>query len=89
MILEKEKFRMKYCSSLIQITIAEIHSPNSKFFNDALITVSYFSQKHGESLENSGIDIIDLINQLFRNGLSQNLITTLIELSRICEGKYK
>ena len=43
---------------------------------------------HGDELDNI-IDIIDLINVLFKDGLSQNLIMTLIELSKVKNQQFR
>jgi hypothetical protein len=47
-----------------------------------------YVNKQGDELEKQ-TDIIDLINVLFKNGLSSNLISTLTELSKIKDCYYK
>ena len=81
-ILKNDFFPNEYMNALIRIAIAEIDSSRSVYFYEALGAIADICRNHGEILDNS-TDIIDLINKLFRNGLSTNLITTLGRLSKI------
>lgn len=84
----KEYFPQEYMDYLIKLTISEIESSKSVYFNEALGVIADVCKHHGEALE-SATDIIDLINKLFRYGLSKNLIATLGRLSKICNYRYK
>ena len=47
-----------------------------------------YARLQGEELDETS-DVIEIINTLFRDGLSQNLIVTLYEMSKINNFKYK
>jgi len=66
----------------------EISPPKSQFFKEALSAVSNLCREKGEVVERT-TDVIDMINAVFRDGLSRNLIETLIRLSQICNNRYK
>jgi len=82
LILSKESFQIDSCSVLIKIAITEINSSKGIYFNESLGAIANLCLKHGEVLEYH-TDIIGLINQSFRDGISKNLIHTLTELSKI------
>jgi hypothetical protein len=87
-IICKDKFRVEYIQSIVQTANTEIETPKSNYFNESLDVIANLCRVHGSFLEYE-LDIIQLINSLFRDGLSQNLIHTLDQLSKISGGKFK
>lgn len=80
--LDKNTFPRDYLSLLIKITISDIESSKSVHFQDDLLVIADICMNYGEVLDEA-TDIIDLINKVFRYGLSRDLIVTLGRLSKI------
>ena len=87
-IVKKNKFKASYVEEIVRAAGSEIGAAKSTFFNEALDSLANLCKVQGEELDRI-TDIIDLINVVFRDGLSQNLIITLNELSKINGYKYR
>jgi hypothetical protein len=81
-------FKESYVEEIMNAAGHEISPPKSTFFNEALYAIANLCKGKGEVVEKT-TDIIDLINAVFRDGLSPNLIKTLVELSKICNYRYR
>ena len=87
-IVDKMHFSEDYVYKITLAIGIEIASVKSSHFNDALEALSNLCKVQGDAFDQH-TDVIDLINVLFRDGLSNELIKTLEELSKIKGKMYK
>jgi len=88
---------MLYLSSVMDLIDKEINAvkPNKTSGNsknpitlEILTCIKMLLRNFGEEFEKK-FDLVYFVNDLFYFGFNKQLIETLTELSKICNGKYK